>query len=125
MENQEHRHLSGERTTIIISNVLRAGVVLSAALIGLGVWQLLTLAPQDTASVSSPHTAQAIWQGLWRGQPEAIIMAGIVILLLTPVVRVAISVLAFALERDWRYVIITLLVLGILAASFLLGKGGA
>jgi uncharacterized membrane protein len=41
------------------------------------------------------------------------------------VARVAISIFAFARERDWLYVGITTLVLLILLASFLLGRGGA
>jgi uncharacterized membrane protein len=125
VDKPERERTADAQTTIIISNVLRAGVFLSAGLIGLGILESLTHAPQDIASVKPPHTALAIWQGLWSGDPEATIMAGIVVLLLTPVVRVAISALAFAFERDWRYVAITLLVLGILVTSFLIGKGGA
>ena len=39
------------------------------------------------------------------------------LLILTPVARVAFSVAAFALERDWTYVAITLIVLAILVYS--------
>lgn len=112
-----------QQTAMIISHVLRGGVLLSDGLIAFGAWRLFTR-PQQDAAFSPPHTLAAIWQGLWQGEPEAAIMAGIVILLLTPMLRVAISAIAFALESDWRYVAITLLVLGVLVASFLLGKGG-
>ena len=50
---------------------------------------------------------------------------GLMLLVATPVLRVAVSVIAFGLERDMRYVIITLIVLAILITSFLLGRGGA
>jgi uncharacterized membrane protein YfcA len=43
----------------------------------------------------------------------------LLILLATPVIRVAVSIVAFALERDWLYVGITLLVLALLLTSIL------
>ena len=45
--------------------------------------------------------------------------------LITPVLRVLVSILAFGIERDWRYVGITTLVFVILLVSLLLGKVGA
>ena len=63
--------------------------------------------------------------GLGQGDPLAILALGLIVLLLTPVARVAISIFAFARERDWLYVGITTLVLLILLMSFLLGRGGA
>jgi len=62
--------------------------------------------------------------GLTHGDPLAIIALGLIFLLITPVLRVAVSVLAFAAARDLLYVAITLLVLLILISSFLLGLGG-
>ena len=121
------------RAELVISYVLRGGVMLSAAFITLGV----IMAFHDTA-----HTALAPigeygclslydWQcvqglhGVLIGDAQAIIMLGLLLLLATPVVRVAVSIIAFGLERDWRYVGITSLVLLILTVSFLLGQGGA
>jgi uncharacterized membrane protein len=49
--------------------------------------------------------------------PVGIIQLGILILIATPVVRVAFSVFAFAEERDWMYVVVTLVVLGLLLFS--------
>jgi uncharacterized membrane protein len=63
--------------------------------------------------------------GLGHGDPLAIIALGLLILLATPFARVAISILTFALERDWTFTAITALVLLILVVSFLLGRGGA
>jgi uncharacterized membrane protein len=60
-----------------------------------------------------------------QGNPQAVVVLGLLVLLVTPVVRVAVSIIAFLLERDWRYVLITSLVLLILLLSFALGKGGA
>jgi uncharacterized membrane protein len=60
-----------------------------------------------------------------HGDPLAVIALGLLVLIATPVLRVAVSIVTFALERDWVYVAITTLVLCILIASFLLGAGGA
>ncbi len=45
-------------------------------------------------------------------------------LIATPVLRVAASVLAFAIERDWIYVALTAAVLILLLLSFLVGSAG-
>jgi uncharacterized membrane protein len=49
--------------------------------------------------------------------PRGIIQLGLVLLIATPVARVAFSVFAFAVERDRMYVVFTLMVLGILILS--------
>ncbi len=46
---------------------------------------------------------------------RAIIQLGLVLLIFTPVARVAFTLLAFLAERDWLYVAATLLVLSVLA----------
>jgi len=52
----------------------------------------------------------------------AVIQLGLLILIATPVVRVAASVVAFAVERDRLYVAITLYVLAVILVSFFLGQ---
>lgn len=116
------------RAELVISNVLRGGVLLSAAIIAAGVILFYVRSAQAAGGLRDhpfPHTLAAVFSGIALGDPIAIIALGLLLLLATPVVRVAVSIFAFALERDWRYVAITTLVLGILIASFLLGKGGA
>jgi uncharacterized membrane protein len=56
--------------------------------------------------------------------PQAIIASGLLLLIVTPVVSVITSVVAFAIERDRRFVVIALVVLAILITSMLIGKGG-
>lgn len=63
-----------------------------------------------------------IIQGL-RSQPMdplAIIALGLVMLLATPVLAVVLTIPAFVFIRDYRYLLISLIILGILAAGFLL-----
>lgn len=51
-----------------------------------------------------------------------VMMMGLLLLIATPVMRVAVSILAFAVQRDWRFVAITSVVLALLLLSFLLGN---
>ena len=89
---------------LIISNVLRGGVVASASVILLGVvWFYLQMAITGHATLTYPHSVLGVAQELARGEPLALVALGLLILLLTPILRVAVSIFIFALERDWLY----------------------
>jgi uncharacterized membrane protein len=112
---------------LLISFVLRGGVVLSAAIIGVGVLlyyirYFATGGPAGQGTIY--HSVSGVLGGVLAGDPLAIIALGLLVLLLTPVLRVVVSIVTFALERDWLYTGITLLVFCILLLSFLLGRGG-
>jgi uncharacterized membrane protein len=51
------------------------------------------------------------------GDARGIMQAGLLLLVLTPILRVVFSVFAFLYEKDYLYVLFTLVVLGILAFS--------
>ena len=109
----------------VIGWILQGGVLISAAVICLGI-VLLFVHPDHLASqqlLVFPHTLREVGSGLLALHPQAFIALGLLLLIATPVVRVAASIFAFALEHDRRYVAITLVVLTVLVVSFLLGKG--
>jgi uncharacterized membrane protein len=124
MTSESAPRLQARQAEIVISQVLRGGVVLSALVIGIGLVGVLARRGNLAGAVATPSSLAAVWQGILTGNPVAVIMAGLLVLLATPVLRVAVSVVAFALEGDFRYVVITSLVLLILLASFALGKAG-
>lgn len=68
-----------------------------------------------------PHTIRDVFAQVSRGRGQAIVMLGVLLLIATPVARVALSVVVFALERDRLYVTITLIVLLLQLLSFVLG----
>ena len=110
-----------------ISRILQIGVLCSAIMIIVG---LLLLLLQIGAAVplhlqAFPHTPVQVWNGLLDLQPQAIIAAGLLFLIATPVLRVIVSIFAFNREHDRRYALIALILLAILLTSFMLGKGGA
>jgi len=59
---------------------------------------------------------------LARFNPAAFISLGLLALLATPILRVAGSIVGFAIERDWRYALITTVVLIIVILSIVLGQ---
>lgn len=114
------------RAELIISGVLRGGVLLSAGLIALGaiLYYLRYATNGHPGTDTVPHTLNAVFTGLRTLDPISVIATGLLVLLATPVVRVAVSIVAFALERDRSYVIITTIVLLILLISFFSGHAG-
>ncbi|MGA2545994.1 MAG: DUF1634 domain-containing protein [Rectinemataceae bacterium] len=110
-----------------MSRVLRIGVILSATIICLGLGLLavkgiITNEMRIDAAIPYPRDLGALLSGLLALDPASVIALGLVVLIATPIARVSVSIVAFALERDWRYVAVTALVLTILIAGIILGK---
>ncbi|MBX5465524.1 MAG: DUF1634 domain-containing protein [Clostridia bacterium] len=107
---------------LMISWILRGGVLLSAAIM-LGGFLLLLVHPPRVPYARPGEVAQ-VFDEARRGDPLALIDLGILVLVLTPIARVLLSVFVFLRERDLTYTLVTLFVLAVLVASFLLGKAG-
>jgi len=110
--------MTDERFATMIGNLLRTGVGLSAALaFSGGIWHLaesgrgIAHYSRFAATVRGPG-ALAHLPG-----PQALILAGLLVLIATPVARVAFSLVAFVLERDRVYTVCTVLVLAVLLYS--------
>ncbi len=123
------------RFELIVSGILRGGVVASLALVLTGVVLMFAHHPHYLRSgadlerlthpgVAFPHTLGEVVEGLKVWQGHAVVAAGLILLILTPILRVAVSILAFHVQRDRTFVLVTSLVLAILITSFLLGKAG-
>lgn len=115
----------------IVGNLLRTGVVLSAVVVFAGAvvylmrhgtaapdYRLFHGEPLDLRSLSGIIHDAFTWHG--RG----IIQLGLLLLIATPVARVAFSIWGFLEEHDHMYTIFTVVVLAILLYS-LLGSGSA
>jgi len=108
----------------IVSRVLQVGVTAAAAVIALGLLLLLVTGHSGYTPHGYPLTVGGVLLGLANGKPYAWIAAGLLLLILTPVLRVAVSAITFLLERDSIYIVVTLYVLAVLIASFFLGSSG-
>ena len=111
---------------LIIGQLLRAGVLLSATVVIFGGIVYLTRhghTPADYRTfhgdISPLRTLAGIFHGTMQFSARAIIQFGLLLLIATPIARVIFSAIAFAIERDYLYVAFTLAVLVILAYSLL------
>ncbi|MCD2256827.1 DUF1634 domain-containing protein [Agrilactobacillus fermenti] len=109
---------------IIIGQILRIGVFISATVIIIGLMLYLITGSSGYANNMFPTAPHIIFQGILALKPFAIIMLGIFLLILTPVLRVVVSIYAFYKESDHLYVIITIIVLIILIISMIIGYFG-
>jgi uncharacterized membrane protein len=112
-----------------IGNLLRAGVLLAVAVVLVGECVLLVrhgaVRPDFAVFRGEPanlRTLRGILAGVLSFQGRSIIQLGVIILIATPVARVAFSVAAFAVEHDRLYVVITLIVLAVLLFSLAGGR---
>ncbi|MDY0322741.1 MAG: DUF1634 domain-containing protein [Candidatus Carbobacillus sp.] len=71
-----------------------------------------------------PRSFTQLWHGLMTGNLFSWMSLGLLLLILTPVVRVLVSIYAFIKEKDRLYTCITSFVLGVLLLSFFLGRYG-
>jgi uncharacterized membrane protein len=108
----------------IISRSLMVGVTASAVIILAGFILFVVTGRSGYAPGQFPVAIGAVLQGLLALKPFAIIDFGLFLLILTPVFRVAVGIVGFALERDLNMVICTSYVMLMLILSFLLGKAG-
>ena len=103
----------------MVSRVLTYGIAVSVALMAAGLL-LGVLAgagmPRGVVSLAG------LPSGLAALEPAAYLSLGLIALIATPFVRVAGSLVAFLLERDGRYVLVTAIVLAVMCLSVLLGR---
>ena len=108
-----------------VSFVLRLGVLVSAGIVCLGIalWIAgLSISPGGAQAASSHGQVGSgpSLAGLAAFDPRSIIALGLMVLIATPVLRVAVSIIAFSVEGDRRYALITALVLAILVTGMLM-----
>jgi uncharacterized membrane protein len=117
-----------ERTEQLVGNVLRAGVLIAAAVALVGGIAFLAhygLVRADYATFRGEPEALSTLGGIVRGALAlhwpAVVQLGIVLLIATPVARVLLTVVAFAVRKDWMYVLVSAVVFALLIYSLLGG----
>jgi uncharacterized membrane protein len=109
---------------IAISRMLRAGVSLAAVVVFIGgclyMWQAHGVVPDYRHFHGIPGPADQIPPLLVAHHLESrsIIRLGILLLIATPIMRVAYCVYSFAAQKDKIYVVISSIVLTVLLYSF-------
>jgi uncharacterized membrane protein len=111
----------------VYSAVYRAllwGMVVSTVLYALGVGQALW---QGTTITLGPVTALgwgAMLGGALRLDASSLMQLATVVLILTPVARVVLALCAFWRDRDYRFVVVTGIVLAVIGLTVVLGRLG-
>ncbi|ANH79872.1 hypothetical protein A8C56_01775 [Niabella ginsenosidivorans] len=116
----------------IIGNLLRYGVLLALTVGGIGGILYLSRHGHDVVHYeqfkendkSLGTLFREIINGLKAGSGQAIIFAGIIILFLTPALRLVLSLFSFMAEKDYLYIAITIIVISIIGTSIYLGYAG-
>ena len=112
-----------------LAKVMVAGTIMSAAIILAGLsWYLLAnqgLKAGDHIFSGEPKYFENPVSMVKRafnleevGHRRSVIMIGVILLLISPVIRVAFALCGFALQKDRQYAIISLIVLLVLLFSF-------
>lgn len=115
------RQETEEKAQNAISAVLRYGSILSALVMALGV--VLVFFAGGATPPAQPLSIGNLISKTLEMDPLSVTQLGILLLLLTPVCRVVIAVVAFGLERDRKYVLISSGVLLVVLASITFALG--
>lgn len=119
-----------------ISWLLRSGVLISLAFLVIGTiitfihhpdylaTTISTHALKNPADTDVPNQVVTIYEMIKAGRGQGFVSLGLLVLIATPIMRVALSVVTFWLEKDRAFVLITTSVLLLLMLSLVLGKAG-
>jgi uncharacterized membrane protein len=120
---------SDERIRRIAGALLRTGVLAAALIVAVGGAIYLARHGHEKTSLAvfrnEPREYKTVGGILTNAETfhgRGLIQLGLLVLIATPVAQVAMSVLGFARERDFRYVVIGLIVLAFLAYGLLDGR---
>jgi uncharacterized membrane protein len=122
--------IADQKMDAIMGVLLRSGVVLAATIVLVG--GILFLVRHKTP-VTDYHifsgeptdlrTISGIFADVKALRARGLIQLGLLVLIATPVARVVFSLFAFLYQKDWKYVVFTAIVLGLLLYSLFGGAG--
>jgi uncharacterized membrane protein len=125
----EKNQLRDKDIQYIIGNLLRYGVWIALGVAALG--GLIYLFRHEREIVHYGNFVERdinifvlvrdMLQDVSKGKGESVILLGIILLFLTPILRIIFSLIAFLFEKDYLYVGITLVVIGIICFSIFFG----
>ncbi len=123
----EEKHKFGDTDMeLFISRLLRYGVIIASAIVLTGCIIFLarhgTSQPDYGKFVGEPSEFRSvvdIISSVMKMSGKGLIEFGLLVLIAIPILRVVLSVISFAVEKDRNYVIITLIVLALLLYSLL------
>lgn len=131
LENQTapehaHEHFDDRRMETVMGRLLQVGVLLASFVMVIGGILYMRAhhgeMPNYRVFSSEPVRLRhfgGVAQGIKAGDPAAIIQLAVLLLIATPVARVVFALVAFLLEKDKLFVVISSVVLAVLLYGFL------
>ena len=101
---------------------LLTGLLLSGVLLIWGLFVTL-LNGQPRPEGPPPPPFREVMKAAAEGNGAALIYVGLLVLIGTPILRVAVLALGWGVSNHWRFMAVSLVVLVLLAVSFFLGVG--
>jgi uncharacterized membrane protein len=125
-QNPEHEHFDDRRMEVIMGRLLQVGVLLASFVMIAGGLLYMHAHSGETPNYrvfsSEPQRLRhfsGVFEGIQTGDPAALIQLAVLLLIATPVARVAFALIAFLIERDKLFVVISSIVLAVLLYGFL------
>jgi uncharacterized membrane protein len=119
------KNLADRDIELLVGRLLRSGVVTASCIVLLG--GILFLIRHGASPMPSYRhfagesayytTFGGIFSGALQLNAKGIVQFGVMVLIATPVLRIALSLIGFVLEKDFLYVIITTIVLCVMLFS--------
>lgn len=103
-----------------VHRTLLAGLVISALLLVCGIAAMLA---QGHEEVPRHDSLSTLLQEAARFNGPAVTTLGLLVLMITPMMRVVVLLVGWTLERTWIFAAVALVVLGLLILSLSLGVG--
>jgi uncharacterized membrane protein len=110
------KQLDPEKGERAIAAVLRYGSLLSTIVMAVGL-VLIHLRGPGTLATYHRIRPSRLFSGLISFDPAALTETGILLLLCTPLFRIIVAAISFALEKELKYVMISLGVLAVVLLS--------
>jgi uncharacterized membrane protein len=108
----------------IMGNLLRYGVILSAIIVIIGaviyLFQHGNALPNYNEFAGEPKgitEVKKVWKTAFDGRGRSIIQLGLLVLIATPIARIIFSIIGYIFEKDYLYIIITIIVLSVILFS--------
>ncbi|CAM2809868.1 DUF1634 domain-containing protein [Fructilactobacillus fructivorans] len=119
--SQAEQKAKNIRIEQLIGKIMRIGVIISVIIMLFGLVLYIVTGTTGFGSHYYLTSFSQLLKGIISLKPYSIMMLGVFALILTPVLRVVVSIYSFYKEHDKMYVIITTIVFIILLISFFLG----
>jgi uncharacterized membrane protein len=109
----------------MIGQLLRYGVIISSAIVFIGGLDYLYQHGESSVPVYAVFNGESVKYTTFNGilksvitlNAKGIVQLGVVVLIATPVLRIAFSLFAFFVEKDKLYTVITFVVLSVMLFS--------